>query len=125
MRPAILLDVLGLHPVDPCHLAIGSIEPVQEMVELRVNRLRIPVLGPLNEDGHHPRRKRRDRVPVKRLAGKGEPQNTVAEHDEERCRARREDARGGLDDRGYRQSLGNRVRLRRVIVGLTPIAPAK
>ena len=75
-----LLDVLGLHSIDPGHLAVGSIEPVQKMIELRVNRLRVPVLGPLNEDGHHPRRKRGDGVPVKRLAGKREPQNSVAQH---------------------------------------------
>jgi hypothetical protein len=65
MRLPKLLDVLGLHSIDPRHLAVGSIEPIQQMIELRVNRLRVPVLGPLNEDRHHPRRERGDGVPVK------------------------------------------------------------
>src|SRR5215212_10248438 len=90
-----LLDVLGLHSIDPGHLAISSINAVQNMIELRMQRLCVAVLSPLNEEGHHPGRERCYGMPIEGVAGKKEPSRDVGDHDEECCRARCQHAEMG------------------------------
>jgi hypothetical protein len=80
-----LLDVLGLHSINPRHLAVGIIEPIQKMIEFRMESLGVPMLGALNEDGHHPCRESGDGVPIECIASKKEPKGTVSHHDEESC----------------------------------------
>ena len=43
------------------------------MIELRVDRLGVPVLRSLDEDGHHPRREGCDRMPVETVGREDQP----------------------------------------------------
>src|SRR5437762_2950875 len=81
------------------------------MVELRVERLRVAVLSPLNEHGHHPGRERGNRMPIECLAGKNEPKGTVSQHYEECCRARRLNAEASKTVSDIRNHWGNQVGL--------------
>ena len=85
MRSAKLLDVLGLHSIDPGHIPVGGIEPIQKVIEFRMERLCVSRLGALNEHGHHPCHKRGDRVPIEGMPGKKESEGTISHHDEESC----------------------------------------
>ena len=65
--------VLGLHPVNARHPAVSRVDLVQQMIELRVDRLGVPVLRSLDEDGHHPRREGCDRMPVETVGREDQP----------------------------------------------------
>ncbi len=49
-----------------------------------MDRLRVAVLGPLDEQGHHPRRQSGNGMPIERLALEQEPENAIGADDEER-----------------------------------------
>ena len=57
---------------------------MQKLIELRVQRLRISVMRPLNDERHEPRREQRNAVPVERLPVKDKPEHAV-NRDREKC----------------------------------------
>jgi hypothetical protein len=51
---SILLDFFGILVVDAHYFVVGAVVGLEEFVELRVNSLRVPVFGPLNNQRHGP-----------------------------------------------------------------------
>src|SRR3954469_10752845 len=49
-----LLNVLRLHPVEPGKVAVSRFKLLQEVIEFRVDRLRVSMLRALDKHGHHP-----------------------------------------------------------------------
>ena len=60
----------------------------KEFIQFGVQRLRIPVLGSLDEEGHQPYGECRHCMPIKALAIEDEPQQGIGDDNAERHRAR-------------------------------------
>src|SRR5215207_960121 len=85
---AVLLDVLGFAVVDlEDLLAVVALEP-QNLIELRMQSLKLAVLGAHNKEGHAEHDQLGCPVPVKALAVEDEPAHTVEEGEAEGGRMR-------------------------------------
>jgi hypothetical protein len=80
--PPHCLDVLGLLIIELSQLGFCPGIAAKKLVQLGVDRLRVAMLGPLNEQGHHPRRQGSDGMPVERLALKQKPEEAIGADDE-------------------------------------------
>lgn len=82
--PAMLLNLLGLLFVQMREAVACLPVHMEQFVELRVKRLRVPVFRPLDYERHHPSGERRDRMPIEALVVEYEPPRCVEGYDPER-----------------------------------------
>src|SRR5688500_682732 len=79
----VVLDFLGFLVVEARRRGAGLAVHMKELVELRVHRLGVTMLGALDEQRHHPRRERRKSVPIESLGLEYRPQDSVKHDDQE------------------------------------------
>lgn len=77
-----LRDFLRFIVINVRELVSSAFAGSQQLIELCVHRLRIPILGTLNEQRHQPNRQCSASFPVKRGASENEPQQRVNRDDE-------------------------------------------
>jgi hypothetical protein len=87
-----LFDGFGFPLIQTCQFISSPSFDTEQLIQLCMNRLRVSMLSPLNEQCHKPCRNRRNRVPIKRIKAEEQPCDGIAKHYEERGRARYEDA---------------------------------
>ena len=76
---ALLFDLLGLLLIELGQLVAGVAHCVEYLIELRMDRLSVAMLGPLDHKGHEPRRQGGYGVPVEGRALKREPERGVSQ----------------------------------------------
>jgi hypothetical protein len=86
---AMRLDLFGLLLIQFRQVVTSLSFGPQQLIELCVNSLCIPVFGALNEKRHNPGRERGNAVPIERSRAEEQPGYDVGAHDGESQRARR------------------------------------
>src|SRR5258705_12324730 len=88
-------DFLWLAVVEFCELGAGPGMRTQQLVEFRLDSLRISIFGSSDEESHQPCCERRSTVPIEGVPLKDEPENSVSGDDGERGRMCGEFAQAG------------------------------
>lgn len=88
MRLPNSFDFFGLFFIYSGELVTGCALRMEQLIQLSLDRLRIPVLGPLNEESHYPGAERRHAMPRHEVMTEGPPGQGVS-HNYEKCRRTR------------------------------------